>query len=598
MANGFGSFFVGNSGLQSAQNALNVVANNLANVNTAGYVRQQVIFSDKNYNTIKQVTNVTNPQQTGLGVSIGDVVHARDIFLDKAYRLENGREAFYDSCYEVVEQVQDLFQELDGQELKFSLQDLRTGFQQLAEAPIDPVNQNLVIQQSEILLGRFQALYADLQSYQTNLNNQIAGKVKEINDMGAKIYELNLYIQKVEAGGVETAMTARDQRDYLIDQLSKIANITYSEDASGFVSVQLEGTEFIIENGYNEIGLRQDDATNFYTPYWTNLSDVARGKYTDVYRNLLDISTDNNTDVGALKAILFQRGSGFGTYRDLLDDKSYARIEDCTLMESEAEVDMLFHEIATKMNDLLCPNTDAKNLVDFTIGGNVNGTDANGNPFFIAYDEKGQAYQISSDTRLLDSENTSVGSDGKLPPQELFTRIGGPRYTEVTAVITNAQGVAETKTFYVYKEEVPEDPSSWYNVTNSRLNSALKAEESLLPTRRQNGAVNYALAEALADGWDEMGMRIDPTDNSPCTFEGFYDKIIGKLGTDGNVYYSSKETLTTTVSSLDNQRQQVSGVSSDEELTNMIKYQQAYNAASRYITVISEMTELIVTSLI
>ena len=49
MANGFGSLYVGASGLQTQQNALNVVANNLANVNTKGYVRQQVVFADRSY---------------------------------------------------------------------------------------------------------------------------------------------------------------------------------------------------------------------------------------------------------------------------------------------------------------------------------------------------------------------------------------------------------------------------------------------------------------------------------------------------------------------------------------------------------------------
>ena len=63
------------------------------------------------------------------------------------------------------------------------------------------------------------------------------------------------------------------------------------------------------------------------------------------------------------------------------------------------------------------------------------------------------------------------------------------------------------------------------------------------------------------------------------------------------MYSASTDTLTATVSSIDNQRNQIIGVSSDEELTNMIKFQSAYNAASRYITVISEMTELIVTGL-
>jgi flagellar hook-associated protein 1 FlgK len=137
-----------------------------------------------------------------------------------------------------------------------------------------------------------------------------------------------------------------------------------------------------------------------------------------------------------------------------------------------------------------------------------------------------------------------------------------------------------------------------YSITGCEINSALLREESLLPTFRQDGAVNYALADKLQDAWDTACMTIDPTDNSPCTFEQFYDKMIDRLGTDGNIYYASSQTLDTTVASLDNSRQQVMGVSSDEELTKMIKYQAAYNASSRFITVISEMTELICTGLI
>ena len=53
MGNGFGSLYIGASGLQNAQYALNTTANNLANVNTTGYVRQQVRFADKTYNKLK-----------------------------------------------------------------------------------------------------------------------------------------------------------------------------------------------------------------------------------------------------------------------------------------------------------------------------------------------------------------------------------------------------------------------------------------------------------------------------------------------------------------------------------------------------------------
>lgn len=578
MANGFGSFYVGTSGLQSSQNALNVVANNLSNVDTKGYVRQQVIFSDKHYLKLKNVTTSTNMQQSGIGVSIGDVVHARDIFLDKAYRLENGRQSFYSNTYEVVTQVEDLLQELDGEELKNALQDLRTGFQQLAEAPADSVNQNLVIQQSQILLGRFSALYSDLQSYQYNLNNQVKEKINNINDIGDQIYQLNLYIQKVESAGIETAMTARDQRDVLLDELSGYVNITYSEDATGFVNVQLEGTDFVADYGCNHLDLQKDKTTGFYIPYWSNLSDPDKDKYTYLYKNLLDISTESNTDVGSLKALLYQRGNGFGTYADLENDKAYAKIEDCTLMETEAEVDRLFHYIATSINNLLAPNISAGDALNLGTG-TLTATDANGN-----------TYVIDANTRILDTANCSVGADKSLPPAELFTRRGADRYTEVTG--------ADGNTYYIYNEEDTTDTAKCYCITGCEINSELLREESKLPMMRQDGAVNYALADQLQDLWDASTMTIDPTDNSPCTFEEFYDKMINKLGTDGNVYYSSSQTLDTTVSSLDNQRQQVSGVSSDEELTHMVKYQAAYNAASRYITVISQMTELIVTGLI
>jgi flagellar hook-associated protein 1 FlgK len=585
MANGFGSLYVGASGLQSAQNALNVVSNNLSNVDTTGYVRQQVIFSDRNYQKLKNVTTQTNMQQSGLGVSIGDVVHARDIFLDKAYRLENGRQAFYSNTYEVVSQVEDLFQELDGEELKNSLEDLRTGFQQLAESPVDPVNQNLVIQQSQILLGRFSALYSDLQSYQNNLNDQVKDKVDTINDLGDRIYELNLYVQKVEAGGIETAMTARDERDALIDELSSYVNITYSEDASGFVNIKVEGSEFVCDYGANHLGLQTDRTTGFYTPYWERLSNPDQNKYTYLYKNLNNISTDDNTDVGSLKSLLFQRGDSYGTYADFQSLEAYEKIEDCTLMETEAEVDNLFHSIATTINDLLAPNTTAGEAIDGLPAGGMTAKDSNG-----------VTYQITADTKILDAENCSVGTDGKLPPAELFTRIGTARYTEVTG--------DDGKTYYLYNEEDPNDTAKQYCITGCDINSDLLREESLLPMFRQDAregqapSVDYDLADRLQDAWDNAVMTVSPKDSAPCTFEGFYDTIIDRLGTDGNTYYVSTQTLDTTVASLDNSRQQIMGVSSDEELTHMIKYQAAYNAASRFITVISEMTELIVTGLI
>ena len=81
----FGGLYVGKSGLQTSQNALNTVAHNLSNQNTTGYVRQQVAMTDTYYNTISTTKAISN-SQTGDGVRYSEVRHIRDYFLDMKYQ--------------------------------------------------------------------------------------------------------------------------------------------------------------------------------------------------------------------------------------------------------------------------------------------------------------------------------------------------------------------------------------------------------------------------------------------------------------------------------------------------------------------------------
>ncbi len=610
MANGFGSFYIGNSGLTNAQNALNVTANNLANVDTAGYVREQVRFSDKSYITRVNPTSRTNIQQNGLGVSISDVAHARDIFLDKAYRRENGRSEFYSSMYDAVAYVEDILQEIDGEEFKESVADLWQAFQEFGKDPSNSTNQSLVLQKAELFLSRTSSVYSDLQKYQANINEEISDKIDRVNEIGKRINELNNEIMKVESNGLETAMTLRDERDYLIDELSGYLNIEAKENSTGQVIIKAEGVTFVDEDGYNKIGLRVKESakgTGFYTPFWGHLSDAAKGEngYTDVFDFSIDISTEYNNDIGSIKALLYARGENYGEYeyldtdakanfsQEFQDKYDYSKIDDCVVAETQAEVTYLLHQIILSMNDILVPN---KTMSDEEIEAAA----GNGATSITAYDADGNEYQITSSTKILDAENCNVGADKKLPPEELFVRDNCERYTEVT--YTDQDG--NTQTLYVYNEEDEYDTNTLYKLGNISINPDLLKEVTKMPVYKQNGtadsngAVDMTLATKLTAAWQQTSMVIAPDDTVPCNFEDYYDKIIDRLGISGNVYYTASQTMSATVASVDNQRQQVIGVSSDEELTNMIKYQSAYNAASRYITVINEMTETIVTGLI
>lgn len=577
MANSMGSLFIGESGLKTSQNALNATANNFANVDTKGYVRERILQEDRHYDTFNR-TAAIGPSQAGLGVAIGDVVHARDIFLDKTFRTQTGRSGFYSTTFEAIDEVYTLFQELEGMSFQESLMGetgLWAAFQEFAKDPSDRTNQNLVIQKASLFEARSKAVYNGLKKYQSNLNAQISDAIDEINELGAAIRDLNLQIMKIEAGGVETAMDLRDQRDLALDELAAYGDISYKELANGIVKVNFENVTFVDEMHVYDLGKNTDKETGFITPYWPHLSNTAKGEYYKVYNTKEEISTANKNDIGKLKALLFARGDKYANYLDL-EGISMEEYDDTlgnsVMMNVEAEMDMLVHTLVTKINDLFAPNKASDTA--------ITGVDENGNR--VSY---------GAGKLILDSENCCVGADEKLPPQELFVRTGCARYTTVYG--------DDGKTYYVYNEEDKTDTALQYTIGSVRVNPNLLESESLLPAYTQNGKpgelpVAHSLGEALAALWDEDTLFLSPHDTTPCTFGEFYSKMIGELATLGDVFGSTASGLEGTALATDNARQQVIGVSSDEELTNMIKFQNAYNASSRFINVIDEMIETLI----
>ena len=192
-------------------------------------------------------------------------------------------------------------------------------------------------------------------------------------------------------------------------------------------------------------------------------------------------------------------------------------------------------------------------------------------------------FRSTEPIRVWDEENGSLGADKTGPGEELFTRLFEDRYTQV-----NYRG----KTYYVLNPEDYSDTATTYTMTNVEVNPKLAQDCTKLPYQFANGDVDMTMGLALSSVWttgmDELGGK---------TFVEYYNYLINDVADLGSVYQGKADTLTTTVESLENKRQEVIGVSSDEELSNLIRYQSAYNASSRFITVMSEMIETLVTQL-
>ncbi|MCR4694901.1 MAG: flagellar basal body protein [Pseudobutyrivibrio sp.] len=650
MANSFGSLYVGASGIQSASNGLNTTANNLSNVNTEGYVREQVIYADRDY--IKFGNAAVSSQYAGLGVQIGTIVHARDVFLDKAYRTENGRYSFYSASSEAVQEVYTHLQESDGEAFKNAIADLEEAFEEFAKDPSDTVNQNLILQKSSLFLSRASAVQQGLEDYQSIINSKIREDINRINEIGNKIVDLNKRIQTIEAAKVEKAMDLRDQRDLLLDELSGLVSISYEEDPRSVVSIQIEGVEFVDEINCNEIGVSTDLLTGFVHPYWihlSNLDDEDDPHYYPVF-NLENIAADKNTDIGEVKALLLARGDEWADYTDfynedgtsvLTADEYNDGISNSVMMNTEAELDTLVHRIMTDINNLFSPllsvaeaSTDEPVTITYmngqtqvssdvtamsytyyrdimdengiarsaTVNVTTNG-DGTATKTTTYTDENGlvQTYSVNTDAefRILDLANSSVGTDGELPPRELFVRNGSDRYNLTTVTFTDTDGNENTAQIYVYIEEDKDDSTTLYSLKTSHVNEDLQKQEAFIPHRMfaDQEEINYSMGQALSALWNDSQFNLNPSDTTPCGFNGFYTKWIGEVGNTGSVYATTEASLQGTKEEIESSRQGVIGVSSDEELSSIIKYQSAYNASSRYINVINEMIEHLLNSL-
>ena len=557
-----GSFYVGLSGLQTGQNALNTTAHNLSNIDTEGYTRQQTLLATRRYNSIKKDYKSVANQEVGLGVLYSAARQVRDLFLDKTYRREVGRCSFYEVQANSLEEVEKLLGEMEGETFQKTVSNLWTAVQELAKDPSNSVNQGLLVQSCNSFVERSQAVYNALADYQDNLNRQVYEKVNQINEWGKQLVSLNEQIRAIEITNtrqngmvtMERANDLRDSRNQILDELSKYCDISFEENADTTVSVMIEGMDFVKVDNFYEMGMKIDETTGFYTPFWpqnspyTVMADGTKNyniTSSKVFNLNREISSDLDTDIGSLKSILLARGDHRANYTDILEGNYNRSVSQSVVMKTMGEFDQMVHAIAVKFNDIM------------------------------------------ADTGYM------VDDDGS--PLQMFKKITSDGYTWNSS--TNK---------WDYNDEVindPDDPESLtrtetlYSVMNLMVNETLLQNPAKLIFKNPDATIDYATAENLKLAFTEENLHLNPDVKKSANFNDYYQDLVAQIANSGYVYRSFTTNQEATVEAAESAREQVVGVSSDEELSNMIRFQNAYNASSRYINVIDEMLEHLIEKL-
>ncbi|MDE5893521.1 MAG: flagellar hook-associated protein FlgK [Acetatifactor sp.] len=575
------SLYIGASGLQTSQNALNTTAHNLSNEGTTGYTRQQVQQAARQYVTLSVNPHSVSNQQTGLGTSYSHVKQVRDYFLDRTFRKESGRSMFYQVSTETMEEVESLLGEMNREAFQTNMSDFWTSVQELVKTPSSSVCQGLFVQRAGEFLERSVHIYDSLCAYQDNMNQKIKQHVDKINNYGKQIMALNDQIRAIEVGGIEHANDLRDVRNQILDELGELADISFSENIYGDVSVKIEGVDFVQSDICFEIALHTDEVTGFYTPFWplnarfTERVDGTRDydiRGAEVFDLTQVISTDMNTDIGGVKAMMWARGDHRADHTDI--DTDYDSISQSIIMNMQAEFDQMIHNIAGTLNGILAQAAGVEEM-DITLATPLEDGTTVLRGVKACKDEPG-GYMRHED-----------GS-----PIQLFSKITTPAYQKVEGIDENGDAV----TYWVYQEEDPARPETVYSLKNIQVDQELQQSPSMLGFMKGDYE-DRATAEALSNAFMEDIYTLNPNVKKTTSFLGYYDDLVAQVANSGYAFRCVYVNQQNTVEATFNAREQIVGVSSDEELSNMIRFQNAYNASSRYINAISEMLEHIINTL-
>ena len=286
--------------------------------------------------------------------------------------------------------------------------------------------------------------------------------------------------------------------------------------------------------------------------------------------------------------MLLARGDHRADYTDITEGK-YDDVSQSVIMNIQAEFDQLIHNVAVKVNEILGNAAGAKTL---GAGETLTVPDADGN--MITLKEGDKYWEV-------DSNGYMRKDDGS--PIQMFTRLATDGYRKVTGTITDAAGNTTQKEYWIYNPEVLNGPNgtpeteTLYSVKNLQVDPELAQKPAMLGFRLEDGSEDKATAEALKAAFMEENYTLNPNVKKKTTFVDYYTDLVSQIANTGYVNRRILENQQNTVEATESARQQVIGVSSDEELSNMIRFQNAYNASSRYINVVDEMLEHILSTL-
>lgn len=547
--------------MQAAQVQLDIAGHNIANVNKPGFSRQRVELTS--HMPIDRTFG-----QIGRGVQIAGITRIRDNFLDQLFRRENPGLGDAELQAEFYTRIEDIFLEpgengLSGRINRF--------FDSLSEFSVDvesmPIRQS-VVTEAGALVSLFRETAERLNLLRTNANDEVLNFVPAINSLAQRIATLNVQVRDAEVGGHQ-ANDLRDDRAVLLDELSRVVNIFTRERVNGQIDVLVSG-EVLVDGGtIREVEAVRVPALDPERNDLVEIRFVATG---------LRLDAQNGELFGALEI------------RDNVLVDIDARID--TLAATIIEEVNRIHSQGNGISDLAGTVTSTHAVTDATVG-----LGAAGLPFPITdgsfdltvYNTAGTV--VASATIPVTAAGTSLNDLAAI-----FTAVSGP----ISATVT-AGGILEVTAQPGFTFTISNDTSSvmaalgfnslftGFDARTIGLNQEIVDDPSRLASAYSTDPLDTGDNLAALDMVDvRNGLFLD---NNASTINDFYEATIVQIGIDAQSNLGSLNVEHAFVQSIGRRRLEVSGVSIDEEVTNLLLFQRAFEASARVVTVTNRMLD-------
>ena len=307
---------IGKSGLFASKKALEVTGHNLSNVNTEGYSRQRVMQSTNN-------PVISGGLVQGTGVKVDGITRFNDEFIERRLNTAISSKNFNESRSEQLDQVENIFNELDSDGLNQILNKFFNSFRDLANQPENETIRSVVRDNATLVVKDFNRIRNTLDAQAGNIDKKITSSVSDINQILHNISDLNQKIASIEASQGETG-DLRDQRDLALRHLSENIKVhTYSDEKNRFV-VTAQGIGTLITGGtVQEFGIiaknRSESSNNMNGSVEVVLKDRPSQTVTHLFKggSLASIVKVRNEDIKKLQTdidtIAFQFTSAVNT---------------------------------------------------------------------------------------------------------------------------------------------------------------------------------------------------------------------------------------------------------------------------------------------